>query len=247
MVRFAPAPYPQHGVPRHPEWRARRARTDGTRTPWDRSADAAGRTRGSAGSDRAAARGERRLRHRDVQNGSDRTCRRGCRAGATRSSVVAKPCRRDQVDPFVRCLGLWGLCLGGCLPGRHDPTPHRLQQFVESVTRDGRDLHEGQLLLPHVTTQRVETLGIVQRIDLGCDDNLRLGGDALVEAAQLVAYRVEVLYRITTRGTGNIDQMHEHFRALDMPQELMAEAMAFVRAPDQSGHVGDDEAAIAAE
>src|SRR6185503_2258569 len=41
--------------------------------------------------------------------------------------------------------------------------------------------------------------------------------------------------------------MDQHLRPLDMAKELMAEPVAFMRAFDQTGNVGDDEAAIAAQ
>ena len=41
--------------------------------------------------------------------------------------------------------------------------------------------------------------------------------------------------------------MDEHLRALDVAQELVAEAVPVVRAFDQPGHVGDDEAAVVAQ
>ena len=40
---------------------------------------------------------------------------------------------------------------------------------------------------------------------------------------------------------GEIDEMHEHRAALDVTEELIAEAVAFVRAFDETGDVGDDE------
>ena len=44
----------------------------------------------------------------------------------------------------------------------------------------------------------------------------------------------------------HVHQVHQHLRALDVAEELVAEAMPFVRALDEPGHVGDDEAAIVA-
>ncbi len=69
----------------------------------------------------------------------------------------------------------------------------------------------------------------------------------LVESTQLVADRVEVLDRVAAGRARDVDEVHEDLRALDVPQELMPETVALVRALDQAGHVGDDEAAVAAE
>ena len=43
-------------------------------------------------------------------------------------------------------------------------------------------------------------------------------------------------------GVGDIDQVDQQARALDVPQELRAQACAVVRAFDQAGDVGDHEA-----
>ena len=43
-------------------------------------------------------------------------------------------------------------------------------------------------------------------------------------------------------GVGNIHQVHQQAVAFDVPQELRAQAGAGVRAFDQAGDVGDDEA-----
>ena len=42
----------------------------------------------------------------------------------------------------------------------------------------------------------------------------------------------------------DVEQVHEHARALDVAQEAVAEAVALARALDQAGDVGDDEAAL---
>ena len=47
--------------------------------------------------------------------------------------------------------------------------------------------------------------------------------------------RVEVFDWIAARQAGHVDQVHEHLRPLDVAQELMAEAVTFVRALDQAG------------
>ena len=45
----------------------------------------------------------------------------------------------------------------------------------------------------------------------------------------------------------DVHDVHEHLRPLEVPQELVPEAVAAVRAFDQPGHVGDDEAAVVAQ
>ena len=83
--------------------------------------------------------------------------------------------------------------------------------------------------------QRLDALGIVDRVHLVGDDDLRLRRHRRREALQLVEDGVEVLDRIASRRAGHVDQVHEHLRPLDVAKELVAEAVAFVRALDQPG------------
>ena len=47
-----------------------------------------------------------------------------------------------------------------------------------------------------------------------------------IEQPQLLDDRVEVLDRIAARRAGHVHEVDEHLRALDVAQELMAEAVA---------------------
>ena len=93
----------------------------------------------------------------------------------------------------------------------------------------------------------VDALGIVNRIDLVGGDQLRLLEQSRIVEIELAADRVEILDRIAARRARHVDQVDQHLRPLDVPQELVAEPVALVRAFDQPGHVGDDEAAIVAQ
>ena len=62
------------------------------------------------------------------------------------------------------------------------------------------------------------------------------------EAGQLLVDDFEVLDGVgAAGGVGDIDQVEQEAGALDVAQELGAEAGAEVRAFDEAGHVGDDE------
>jgi hypothetical protein len=58
---------------------------------------------------------------------------------------------------------------------------------------------------------------------------------------------VEVCDRIAARLARHIDEMNQDLGSFDVAQELIAEAMTFVGAFDQAGHVGHHKAAIAAQ
>ena len=68
-----------------------------------------------------------------------------------------------------------------------------------------------------------------------------------VEELQLAAHGVEILDRVAAGRARDVDQVDQHLRAFEMAEELVAEAEAAMRAFDQPGHVGDDEAAVVAE
>ena len=104
-----------------------------------------------------------------------------------------EPHGRDRIDPHPPCLVRTGRVARG-----HDSAPDRFEQFVEAVAAHRRDFHERQFLLPDVTPQTVETSGIVECIDLGGDDDLRLRGDSgQVESPELLQNGVEVLHRVS--------------------------------------------------
>ena len=68
-----------------------------------------------------------------------------------------------------------------------------------------------------------------------------------LEQLELLAHRVEILDRVAAARARHVHQVHEHLRPIEVPQELVPEPLAAMRAFDQAGHVGDDEAAIVAQ
>ena len=96
-------------------------------------------------------------------------------------------------------------------------------------------------------SRAVDALRIVDRVDLVGRDEVRLLQQLGIVELELLADRVEVFDRVAARRARHIDQVNDHLRALDVAQELVAQAVPFVRALDQARHVGDDEVAVAAE
>ncbi len=88
---------------------------------------------------------------------------------------------------------------------------------------------------------------IVERVDLVGGHDLRLGRELGSKQLQLAPNGVEILDGIASGRARHVHDVHQHLGALEVAQELMAEAEAAMRAFDQPGHVGDDEAAIAAQ
>ncbi len=46
-------------------------------------------------------------------------------------------------------------------------------------------------------------------------------------------------------GRRDVDEVHQHFRAFEMAEKPVPQAVARMRAFDQPGHVGDDECPVA--
>ena len=125
--------------------------------------------------------------------------------------------------------------------------PHRFDEFGHAGARRAGDAEERELQIGRPLLERRGARRFVKRVDLVRRDHLRLRGKRRLKELQLAPQDVEVLRGIAAARARDVDQMHEHFRPLEMPQELMAEAEAAVRAFDQSWHIGHDEAAIVAQ
>ena len=55
---------------------------------------------------------------------------------------------------------------------------------------------------------------------------------------------VEIMHRVAPAEARNVYQMHQQPGALDVPQELMSQPRALVRALDETRHVRDDKAGV---
>src|SRR5439155_26597784 len=128
--------------------------------------------------------------------------------------------------------------------------PHRFEQLRHAPTGRGGDAKERQLQLGGAARERLDvriSRVAIDRIDLVGGDELRLGGERRLKELELATDGLEILHGVASTRAGDIDQMHEHLRPFEVAQELMAETLSAMRTLDQSGHVGDDEAAIVAQ
>ncbi len=67
------------------------------------------------------------------------------------------------------------------------------------------------------------------------------------EQLELAADDVEVVGRLAARRRRHVHQVHQHLRALEVAQELVAEPVARCAPSIRPGHVGDDEAPVVAQ
>ena len=69
----------------------------------------------------------------------------------------------------------------------------------------------------------VDAVGLVEGVELGGGDDLRLLQQRRIEQLELAADGVEVLDRVAARLARDVHQVDQHLRALDVAQELVAE------------------------
>src|SRR5579884_3166361 len=86
--------------------------------------------------------------------------------------------------------------------------------------------------------------GLVDQVGLRQGEHARQGGQAGIVQAELVLDRGVVGHRIGAVERLQVEHVHEHARALDVGQELVAQPRPRAGALDQSGDVGDHELAI---
>ena len=115
-------------------------------------------------------------------------------------------------------------------------------ELGNALTGDGGDLEEGEFAAFGHGAKLLELVGIGD-IGLGRDqDRVGLSGERRVKALELVGDNLEVVDGVGPAGAvGDIDQVDDDAGALDVLEELDAEAGAEVGAFDEAGKVGDGE------
>ena len=99
---------------------------------------------------------------------------------------------------------------------------------------------------PYERTARLEPFELLRQrllvdgVDLGQADDLGLLLEPFAVGRELAPDRAVVGAGV---GPGRVDEMHERAAALDMAEEAVAEPVAFMRALDEAGNVGEDEIA----
>ncbi len=115
-------------------------------------------------------------------------------------------------------------------------------ELFDAEAGDGGNDVEGELAALRHRFQFFE-LGGVGDVGFGGDDDHRFLGEAVTEAFQFFEDDAEIFDGIgAAAGVRHIDKMDEEAGALDVAKELDAEACAEMRALDEAGDVGDNEA-----
>ena len=103
-----------------------------------------------------------------------------------------------------------------------DSFRHRELQFVDSFSGDGGDGEQGEFFLFAVLLELGEPV-FVGDVDFGGDHQHGFFGEVGAEAVELTEDDFDVFDDVgTAAGVGDIDQVDEQARALDVAQELRA-------------------------
>ena len=115
--------------------------------------------------------------------------------------------------------------------------------MLETFSRHAGDYEEWQASPGRQPPQRFDAGRILRGVDLGRDDDHGLAGEILAERGQLFDNDFEIVDRLAAGELGYIHQVRQQSGPLDVTKKLNAEALAQVSALDQTGNIGDDEAA----
>ena len=124
------------------------------------------------------------------------------------------------------------------------------RQLAQALVAGGGHGEHRQAARLEVGADHLGEVAGVRHVDLVEHDDPRAVCEAAAEAGrvagQLLLQRVHVGDRVAARLVGGaVDDVHEHRAALDVAQEVQAEALALAGARDQARHVGDGEGRLA--
>ena len=108
-----------------------------------------------------------------------------------------------------------------------DDAARRFEQRRHALAGDGRDRGTaGSRQRRRRFAQALEPLGLVERIDLvGRHQSAAARSSLRLEQLQLAPDDVEVVHRVAARRRRHVDEVDQHLRALEVAEELVAEAV----------------------
>jgi len=122
---------------------------------------------------------------------------------------------------------------------------HGALEVVEAFAGDGGNLHQLEVVLLRPALEFLDLL-LIGGVHFGGDDDLGFVWKIGIVFREFGMDRVEFLDRIAFIHDRDVNQMKQHPRAFDVPEELNAEAMSKMRPFDQPRNIGDDERLVAA-
>ena len=129
--------------------------------------------------------------------------------------------------------------------GAVDDLGHREGQLAQALAGGRGDREDPEAALAQLVDHHVGDVAAVGHVDLVERDQARPVLEPAVPG-QLVLDDVEVVDRVAAGlDGGGVDDVHQRRAALDVAQEVVAEAAALAGALDQAGYVGDGERRVA--
>ena len=128
--------------------------------------------------------------------------------------------------------------------GREQALGDRVAQGFNAFAGRTRDPQKRIAVLRSLRFHCPNALGVLAGVNLTRHDDHWLIEKMRTELRELVQDHVEIVRRVAAAEIGNIYQMHEHTRALNVAEELSSQSVAVVRAFDQPGHIGHHECSV---
>src|SRR5512135_3819238 len=117
----------------------------------------------------------------------------------------------------------------------------QVDKLGNALARDRRNRQKRDLAPAAHDLQAREASRIVEGVYLGRQHQLLAARKVAVEQFEFAEERLEILDRIAL--LRDVDEMDEDLRPLNVLEKLVAQTVSLVRPLDQTGNVGNDEAA----
>src|ERR1043165_2244095 len=118
---------------------------------------------------------------------------------------------------------------------------HCVQKLTNTVSSCRRDRKERFPICDRFLLQRLQSLRLVERIDLCGNHKLWSRRQLLVVRRELAIHRFVISSCIPSRNRRNIHEMQQQLRAPDVSQKTISQTRTRVRAFDQSRYIGNHE------
>ena len=129
--------------------------------------------------------------------------------------------------------------------GRDGKLIEHVRDTVDKLRNSlARDRGDGECLATKFVLDSFSGFGGAGHVELCHNQQLGAIGESGTIKFKFLADRAIVGDRVGTVKRDRVDQVDQHARTLDMPEEFVTEAVPFVRAFDQAGNIGDHERPI---
>src|ERR1039457_204298 len=146
----------------------------------------------------------------------------------------------SMVKAFLPTVSRWW---DGRWDGRQHAFGHGELERVDALAGDARDLEAGEAALDRQFAQPRHALGILRDVHLGGHQDHGLPHQVVAETGQLLHDGFEILHGVAAARVREVHQVRQQACALDVAQDLDAQAVAQMGAFYEAGDVAHPEAA----